>query len=143
MTKQKTSLEKLVEDMQIYEEKPVAIPNEVRRGAWIALATNLVGVPAWVLLIDPFPITILLVASSRTGLLLALALILESRGMTRPVSADMQRLAWLASIPGGVNAVCIGVAAALGVAAVAVGILLILAFTGILGAVLGAAALGR
>mgnify|MGYP006969432537 CR=1 FL=1 len=65
MTMQETSLSKLVQNMQVYEEMPVAIPNEVRRGAWIALATNLVGVPAWFLLIDPFPITILLVASSR------------------------------------------------------------------------------
>ncbi len=120
-----TSLSRLVDEMQVYEEMPVAIPEEMRRSVSLTLAASALGLLLWSWIGGP--LAAIFVPMAIVSLMLILAFLVASWGMTRPVNAETQQIVWIASIPAGANAAGIITVVALAIAAVVV-FLAILAF---------------
>ncbi len=127
-----TSLARVVDEMQVYEEMPIAIPEEMRRSVSLGLAASVVGLLLWSWIGGP--LAAIFVPMAIVSLMLLGAFLVASWGMTKPVNAETQQMVWIASIPAGANAVGIITLIILAIVAVVI-------FLSILAAILGALAL--
>lgn len=152
MAAEYVSLHRLVQRMGAYESMPLPVQQALRHSVLLTLATNVVAIPLlWLapLLVQAiYPVSsqgffiwftadaanfLLWLTDRLSGCLLVLnilslvligAVLLVSRGMTKPVKEPFHWLAWLGAFPSGMTIVSTGVILALFAAIVVVAIVI-------------------
>lgn len=134
MTQKNDKFDNLVNNLIVHEEMPIEIPDRLRRSVWLGLLSTTVGIPLW--LATGEPLAQYLVPLNAIGLLMLVAVLLASSGMTQPVTEGWHKLAWMASIPSAANVFATGLGAIILVVLAILGILCAIVLIWLIGSVM-------
>lgn len=135
MTQRKDKLDELMNNLVPQEEMPIDMPERLQRSVWLGLLSTVVGIPLWWATGEP--LAQYLVPLNVIGLLMLVAVLFASSGMTQPVTEGWHKVAWMASVPSAVNVFATGLGAIILVILAILGILCAVILIWIIGAMLG------